>query len=189
MKRLNLAAGLLLFLLTLVSGEAQNRAPAANDPLPDIRLSLPSSAQHREYLGLSTTAPNCDIGQIQGELLIIEIFSMYCPHCQAEAPKVNQLFTLLAETPDLRKRIKMIGIGVGNSAYEVDFFSKSYKIEFPLFSDEDFTIHKQIGEVRTPFFIVVRQDRTTGPRVIYTHTGKFDSAQQFLQHITQIGGK
>jgi hypothetical protein len=77
----------------------------------------------------------------------------------------------------------MIGIGIGNSDFEVDFFRKTYDVPFPLFSDGDFTIHQQLGEVRTPFFLVVRKDPDGQPRVAMTKLGGFFNAESFLEKI------
>jgi hypothetical protein len=94
----------------------------------------------------------------------------------------------------LRSQVKIIGIGIGNSDFEVGFFRKTYKVPFPLFSDGDFTVHKQIGEVRTPFFIVVQKDPDGRQRVAMTKLGGFFSVESFLEKIVastnlQQGGK
>ena len=167
---------------------ADDAVPARNKPLPDVMLPVPGDGTHRDYLNLSDNRKTFSIGQLQADAVIIEIFSMYCPFCQREAPRVNLLFDLIQSDPQLRQRLKMIGIGVGNSAYEVDYFRKSYDIAFPLFPDEDFKIHKRFGQVRTPFFIGIRLAPGKKPVVFHTQLGGFVSPRAFLNQIVKLGG-
>jgi peroxiredoxin len=185
-----LAKTLVLFLLTLGVCQAQHFVSGINATWPAIRLPLPQNIEQLNYLGLAGAAPDrrFEIHQVDAEVVIMEIYSMYCPYCQTEAPKVNQLYSLIAGNSGLKNRVKLVGIGVGNSAFEVDYFRKSYRIDFPLFPDEDFTIHKQIGEVRTPFFIAVKVMPGAGAQVIFTQAGAFDSPEKFLQQILKSAG-
>jgi len=63
---------------------------------------------------------------------------------------------LIENNPAYKNKIKIIGIGINNSIFETNIFKKKYKIKFPLIPDGDFKLHKIIGEVRTPYFIVVK---------------------------------
>ena len=75
-----IAALVLLALPGMVSAEA---APTAGKLLVDIRLEAPATPEERAYLGF-TDSGSFNPTTIAGRLLVIEIFSMYCPHCQRE---------------------------------------------------------------------------------------------------------
>lgn len=167
---------------------ATSAAPQAGDVLPEIILPAPSNADHLDYLGLEA-GKNFTTPQIKAEVVIIEIFSMYCPHCQREAPSVNALFEQIQNDQALKDQFKLIGIGVGNSAFEVDVFRKNYKIDFPLFPDGDFKIHKMIGEVRTPFFIAVKINPDGSHRIIYAKLGGIEENTQFIEQIRRLAEK
>jgi len=153
----------------------------------DFNLTAPKDASHRSYLGFETLEP-FTLNKIQAKILIIEIFSMYCPICQREAANVNKLFKLIQKNPKYKNKIKLIGIGAGNSAYEVNFFKKNYKIKFPLFSDTKFVIHKKIGEVGTPHFIGLIPNKNKVLEIFYSKSGEFTGPEEFLKIIIKASG-
>jgi len=160
--------------------------PASGDTLPPLRLTVPTEREHRAYLGLSA-GDFFKISQVKADMVILEVMSMYCPFCQKEAPTVNELYRLIEEHPKLKGRIKLLGIGAGNSPYEMKVFREKYQVPFPLVPDRDFSIHVALGEVRTPYFIGVRMEGDTA-RVFYTQSGGFEDAGAFLEEILRVSG-
>ncbi len=155
-----------------------------------LDFSLTASADPKEaaYLGVSP-GQAFSLGQIDADTVIIEIFSMYCPVCQREASSINLMFSKISDSPSLDRRVKLIGIGAGNSAFEVNFFKEQYKIKFPLFSDTDFSIHKKIGEVRTPFFIGLNLQKDGSFQVFFTHAGDIGDPKKFLDTIISASSR
>ena len=180
---------LIVLLAGIVSFAIANaaQAPQEGGTLPDFELKVPDNAQERDYLGLAGKS-RFTISQIKADVVIIEIFSMYCPHCQREAPTMNDFYNRIQASDELKDRVKLIGIGVGNSAYEVDFFRKQYKVPFPLFEDGEFAIHQLLGEVRTPFFIGVRLKPDGSHRVFYSKLGGSKDAGRLLEEMVQRSG-
>ena len=133
-------------------GSKATSPPPAGSVLPEIKLPVPPRFEQREYLGIKE-GEYFKISDVRADVVIIEVFSMYCPFCQKEAPNVNALQALIARRPDLNGKIKFIGIGAGNSTYEVNAFRDLYGITFPLVPDANFTLHKALGGTRTPCFI------------------------------------
>ena len=77
----NLIGLLLIFAVVLLVGSAfavaGNQPPAEGGVLPDIVLPVPGDPAQREYLGLAAAEGTFKIPDIQAEVVIIEIFSMY----------------------------------------------------------------------------------------------------------------
>jgi len=150
--------------------------------LATLEYPVPDTAEARTYLGLSG-AGTFRLSQLKADLLIIEVFSMYCPYCQAEAPNVNGLYTLIEGNPKLKERVRIVGIGIGNTPFEVNVFKKKFQVPFPLLPDDESTIAKSAPKrFKTPAFIVLKMDRS-GVRVVKVHVGRIENIENFIQAV------
>jgi len=189
-KKICLTVGLLLILgLTLTTfGQAATAPPAKGESFPGITFPIPPDTNEKTYLGLTGSSGPFKINQIKAQAVLIEIFSMYCPYCQKDAPGINELFQAIEGDTELKGRIKIVGIGAGNSAYEVGVYKKKYNVSFPLIPDEQFALHKALGETRTPYFILVKIDSGGPGLVTYSELAGFKGVESFLEIIRQSVG-
>jgi len=158
-------------------------APKVGDILPDVEIHGRPSPQHAAYLGLPEGATSFRLSQIKAELVLVEIFSMYCPRCQAAAPKLNRVFERLKTSP-LGGSLKFVALGAGNTPFEVDYFCKKHHASMPMFPDTDYTLHATFGNVGTPSFYVLRAlPGGKGLKVLFAHEGQPESEDAFLDQI------
>jgi peroxiredoxin len=167
--------------------QATEQPPFEGKVLTNINLPVSEKIEEQQYLGVDGKK-TFKIPEIRAELVIVEIFSMYCPFCQKEAPSVNELYRIIEQDNDSKKRIKLIGIGAGNSPFEVNTFRRTYAVAFPLFADMDFSIHEALGKVRTPYFIVIKLSQNAAPEVVYSKVGALGDPQGFLELIMKESG-
>lgn len=161
--------------------------PAKGGTLPTFSLEVPKDPIEKAYLGLEGEG-SFKVPQVEADVVVVEIFSLYCPSCQAIAPAVKEFYTLIEKDPTLRGKIKIIGIGAGNTPFEVKLFRKTFETPFPLFADKDFVIHKALGEVRTPYFIAIKKKEGGKHEVILSELAAFKGPTSFLETIRALGG-
>lgn len=181
-KRLIFLSIIFSFLIFETHSLLAAECPHEGGTFPEITLPVPQTAGEQDYLGIKGKG-SFKLSQIKTQIVILEIFSMYCPYCQKEAPNVNELYQLINNRPDLKDRIKIIGIGAGNTPFEVEVFKKQYNIPFPLFPDESFSIHKVVGDVRTPYFFIFKINPDGSNKIIYSKAGSIQDPKQFLDLI------
>lgn len=187
-KRIMINLFIIMLILTCVSVMAAPVGPPQpGQMLPEMKLQKPADGKDLQYLGLSGSGA-FTVDQIKAQAVVIQIFSMYCPYCQKDAPNLNRFFGLIEGNPSLKGKIKIIGVGAGNTSFEVNTFKKKYQVPFPLIPDADYTLHKILGEVRTPYFIVVQLSGSKKPEVIYSRLGAHENIEGFLADVVKLAG-
>jgi thiol-disulfide isomerase/thioredoxin len=149
----------------------------------NFTLSTPGKSNEINYLGLEKNSRSFKLSQIDSPMVLIEVFSMYCIYCQQAAPQVNELYRLIGKN-GLADKIKLIGIGTGNSHQEAEIFKDKFAVSFPLFPDfrEGISVVLKVNSTPTFVLLSVRGRRI---RSICRYEGKFFNAEQFLGEINK----
>lgn len=178
-----------LILLSCIAGAFISRPVLAGEPVPSVTLTVPENSEHIEYLGLEGAPGDVfKLEEIKTDILLIELFSMYCPYCQAEAPLVNDFYEQASGLEEKGIRIRVIGLGASNTQFEVKYFADTYDIEFPLFPDEDLAMYNKFKGEGTPGFIGCLYVEGKAPVIVLKQSGGFNSAEEFLALLLQRAG-
>ena len=180
--------GLLLLLFPLAALATTPEADKVfSKGLEQLKLTVPAGAPERDYLGLTQESGQFSLSQVKADVLIVEIFSMYCPFCQRHAPATNKLFNRIQARNDLKDRVKLMGLGISNSAYEVNVFRKKYAILFPLIEDKGWSVANALPGIRTPHYFGIRKKGDT-MEVFYSKQGAFADDGEFLNEVLKESG-
>ncbi len=137
---------------------AQGKKPIKKgDAFPEVALKAPSQANDRTYLGISG-GDQFRVKDLKAEVILVEIFDVYCLPCQKQAPLYKQLFGLIQSNPAARDRIKMIGIAVGNDESEIKKFRDHFQVPYPIVSDPKYLLHEAVGGPPAPFSVIARKE-------------------------------
>lgn len=153
--------------------------PEKGTSLPSFQLAAPSLETDVSYLGLKglTFRPK----DVNCQVLVIEIIGVYCSRCYQQAPLFNRLFARL-NRKGMGDKVKMLAIAAGGTANEIEHLRKTGSYEFPVVSDETYTVHKLMGEPRTPFTLLVDREG----KVLFTHLGIIEDVDTFYQQIVEL---
>ena len=101
---------------------------------------------------------------------------------------MNELYRDI-EKQNLQDKVKIIGLGIGNTPADVEYFKKRYKVPFPLFPDESKSIYQALGKPRAPYFIGVQIKSDGSHQIFYSKLGAFDDPpDQFLAAMIELSG-
>jgi peroxiredoxin len=133
------------------------------DTFPTFELKDGLSRKDYTYLELSPgslfSRGKTNLNDIKAHLLFVEFLNKYCIACQKDAPEFARFFKEIERAPDLRGKVKIFGIAIGNSVKEVENFRKDYDIGFPVVSDSDTAIFRKIGSPGgSPLVYVLKKD-------------------------------
>jgi len=140
-------------------------------PFPDLTLKGALSVDLAAYLGVA--ANPFRLTQIQADYLFIEAYSLYCPACQRDAPALNELYRRI-EATGLGARVRMIGLGLGNTSAETAHYRDKYAVPFPLFEDGEYLIHGELDEPVAPTYYIVRLEGN-GATTLYEREGPLEA--------------
>ncbi|MDC0335288.1 TlpA family protein disulfide reductase [Pseudodesulfovibrio sp.] len=156
----------------------------AGQPFPDNSMTGQLSAENKAYLGVSSDT--FKLTDIKADYVFVEAFSMYCPVCQRDAPRVNEAYEAITQA-DPKGTVKFLGIGLGNTAFEIKFYKDKYGVTFPLVRDENYIVHKALGEVGTPTFYLVKLSGGTS-EILFKKEGEAEDKAALVQMIKDKAG-
>jgi peroxiredoxin len=171
-------------LLAGILSQPARAVPPVGAPFPEITLTAPADGPDLKYLGIGKEG-TFTIRDVAAPIVVVECFNIYCPYCQADAPTTVDLFGRIKADPRLSGRVRMIGIGMGNSDYEVGLFKEKYRIPFPLFADTDYAVVGLLDIRYTPTYIVVRLENGKAT-VVGTRIGRIESIESFLSLLSSL---
>ncbi|MBM3299206.1 MAG: hypothetical protein FJY85_04565 [Deltaproteobacteria bacterium] len=90
----------------------------------------------------------------------------------------------------MKDRVKILGIGTGNTPFEVDVFRKKYEIPFPLVPDDDMVLKRASpDQIRTPTFVIVRIEGGNRITVQGVHVGRIGNVSEFIKTLSESSRK
>ena len=146
--------------------------------LPGFQLTMPDSPATKTYLGIKG-AKLFPWSQIQGKLLVIEFFDVFCPVCQGNAPILNKLFKFIQEDKDLGKNVKMVGVELGSDPKNLVAYQQKFEVAFPLFLDPKKEIQTRSKIKNVPLLLVVDKKG----KVLMSHAGRIENIDTLLIEI------
>ncbi len=152
-------------------------------PLPTTKIS-----GNRNYLGLPEDKDIVTTEDIKADLLIIEVLNVFCFPCQTQALSFSQVYKMIEDSPELKKKIKIMGIALGNTKEVVESFMDDYGLAFPVIPDPTLHAEKIIGPgIHTPFSLFIKRDSLGRLRLVAaTHNGAIEDPKLIFEGLTKL---
>jgi thiol-disulfide isomerase/thioredoxin len=182
MKRKSLLLFLALCLgaliLCQVAWVAADTEPTVGTNLGNVAFSAPVTAEGAKYLGLSSQAP-FHLSDIKSSYVLIESFNTTCPHCMAQAPVLNVLYSKVMSDPSLKGKVKFISAAQGNELGPVQMWKKYHKVPFAVAPDTDRKLSKAMNF--GPYPVTMLVDKSG--KVLWVEVGTFENVDSAFSGI------
>lgn len=182
-KRLPCALVLACILLASLSAQGLCSEPVAAGGTipPDMSLLAPAAPEDRAYLGLDD-GPVFKLSAIKADFVILEVIGVYCPQCHIQAPFFDKFFARLSADPVLGSKIKMVAMAAGATTEELAYLRETGKYKYPVASDPDYVAHKQVGEPKTPYTMLVNSKG----QVLYAQVGIIEDVNALYEQFATL---
>ena len=154
---LSCCLALIFFLGTISIAAAEEAEPKVGQMVPSVKLNAPITEDGAKYLGLAKAEP-FTLKDVKAPYVLVEQFNTSCPHCMHQAPIMNQLFDKVQADPQLKNKLKFIGVGEGNEETQLKMWKAFNKVPFPLVPDPNNTWGKAVNF--TPYPVTMVLDKT-----------------------------
>ncbi|PLX43751.1 MAG: hypothetical protein C0609_07505 [Deltaproteobacteria bacterium] len=157
MKRLIAAIIILFFSAPVFAIDEGSIAFSVGDTLPNITIyGLADYKDYETLLGRTDTG-SFDLGLVEGEVLVLELFNRFCMSCWEQAPIMESIWERLGEE-NLRGRVKLLGLAEGNTESGVLQFKEEKGLTYPLGADPSFSALDTIGDsAGTPLTLLLKR--------------------------------
>lgn len=178
--RVALLAAALAALLALAPAAPVRAAslPGPGDVLPPLVFQNCPRPEDRAALGVGD-GPTFALADVRAGLILFEFFGVYCPVCFEQAPDFNRLVRSLSRDPATAGTVRVLALAAGATPMELEYARGEMKAAYPMCIDPDFSVHKQLGEPKTPFAMLLRPDGT----VLWSHLGRIEDPGALLNLI------
>ncbi len=155
------------------------------EPFPDIVLGGEMPSVYRVYLETNKTPPK--LSDVAAPYLLIYFFNVYCEQCAKDIPSVNKVFELL-DGQGFSSRIKMLGLGVNNSQFEINFFRNKYSVPMPCFPLQDPIAKLHHVDPEHPNYVLVYLNRNKKLETIFHKETPITTAENLTTEVLRAAG-
>lgn len=166
------ALSLLLFAATA------GAQPKVGDKVGDLKFNKPLSEADQKYLGLAKMGP-FTLKDVKADYIMVDVFSVTCPHCIKQAPHLNKLYNLVSQNAKLKDKLKFIAAGAKNNDMQMKMWKATQKVPFPLIADMDAKVFNALKLPGTPVSVIVDKQG----KVYWVHVGAFENAEEVSKEI------
>ena len=119
------------------------------------------------------------VSDIKAQMVIIELMSSRCPHCQANAPIMNDIYKKMQRDSSLAD-VKVFAIALADDKAGLETFKKQFKTSFPVLLDESLEITHSMTGLATPTTMIVSTEES---RILFIHAGEIPDADKFIKQV------
>ena len=119
---------------------------------------------------------------------MFEVLNAFCFPSQTHALTLTKTYQLIEGRTDLKGKIKILGVALGNTETITEIFINDYGIAFPVISDPGALAEKILGPgIHVPFTLFIRRDDSGKPGlVVKTHTGAIEDPGVLLNTLNDL---
>jgi thiol-disulfide isomerase/thioredoxin len=183
-KKLTILACCLALVLVLslrIAALAAEPEPKVGQSVGNLTFPKPLSDKDAKYLGLAKRDA-FSLQAIKSPYVLVEQFNTNCPHCLAQAPVLNNLYTMVQQDAALKSKLKFLAMGQNNDENAVKRWKAFHKVPFPVLPDTISTFGKALNFSAYPVTVVL--DRSG--KILFVHIGAFENAGEVLKGIKAV---